>query len=189
MTPIYNLYIKPTRYNNYVSEIAIINTKNTIIEKNFFYIEGVDGSPIKSGYYSDSNDYLLNLYINSKNDINNNIFKSINYIKKYYTYIKVIEDFNNPQLEGQIMIFSFGKLLLHIFNSYGAIFNKTFRIKVSIKGGSFPDYNNCEFTNKSVYLIDGNLNLDSEINFKQINIQSIIRKEKLEKIISNNNEN
>jgi hypothetical protein len=187
MIPIYNQYIKPTPYTNYISEIAIINTKNTIIKKDIFYIEGVDDSPIKSGFYSDNNDYLLNLYFNSQYAVNNNILKSINYTKKYFTYIKVIEDLNNPQLNGQVMIFSFGRTLFNVFSSHGNIFNKTFRIKVNIKNG-FPDYSNCDFTNKNVNIFDNNLNLDSEIFYKKINIESIIRKEKLEKIINNINE-
>ncbi len=46
----------------------------------------------------------------------------------------------------------------------------------------FPSYDDSRFTDTELLLVDNTLNLDSEVKFKTINLLSLERKEKLEKI-------
>jgi hypothetical protein len=57
---------------------------------------------------------LTDLYynmVNSKNAILVEKAKQLNYSKKYYSYALVIEDEQQPELVGKIMIFQYGKII------------------------------------------------------------------------------
>lgn len=191
MTPIYNQYIKPNRNNDYVSEIAVVNTNTTIIKNDLFYLKFNDNSKFSDGYYLDNNKYLMNLYINKliNKRINSDIISNIDKYAKYYCYIKVLRDYKNPQLEGKIMLFSFGEKIFNIFQNNNLIFDKTFKIICqNTFGFGYLSYEKCFFTDNYINIVDNNLDINSELNFKKFDLLSIERKEKL-KYIQEINEN
>lgn len=200
MKDFYNKYIKLTDINtNYLSEIAFVNIKVPVIHRKIFYIKFSEKLGNKKCYYLDNNDYLMKILKSVKIDIGSEDDKSkfldrsngyIEYISapmsKFYSYIKVINDYNHPELNDEIMLFQYGsiisnKLTEFIQSNNTQIFNKSFRIKVANKNG-FPDYSPCEFTNNDIIITDNNLDLNSEIYIKQINMTTIERREKLKKI-------
>ena len=62
MTPIYNLYLKPIRNKQYVSEIVFINTDKSIVNHKLFYVAFEDSLNKNSGLFYDNNNYLKNLF-------------------------------------------------------------------------------------------------------------------------------
>lgn len=72
-----------------------------------------------SGYYDSPKNFgekcpLTELYynmVNSKNAILVNKAKSLNYSKKYYSYVLIVEDEQQPELVGKIMILQYGKTI------------------------------------------------------------------------------
>ncbi len=123
MTPIYNQYLRPNISEEYVSEIAFINTNNPILSYKLFYVDFNKNINKKSGFFIDNNDYLRKIYIEITKDTNesresiilrssNNILTNIQPASKNFSYVKIINDIKNPQLNDQIMIFSFGQLYI-----------------------------------------------------------------------------
>ena len=88
------------------------------IEKITHYVNIKDMKEL-SGYYDSPKNFgdkcpLTDLYynmINSKNAILVNKAKSLNYSKKYYSYVLVVEDEQQPELVGKIMILQYGKTI------------------------------------------------------------------------------
>jgi len=209
MTERYNPYIKPTNSVPYVSEFAFVNTTTPILFKDLFYVDFKKGG--HTGFYNDNNNYLKKLfwdvrrstpkplylgslnnpesieqvYLNKTQDFIRNVQPS----KHYYSYVKILEDKQNPQLEGKIMIMKFGTKIKDIIQEYFANFSfstpfdfkNTFKIIVSLKMG-FHNYEKCYFTDTNINVIDNNLDLNQEIKFLTITLLSIQRKEKLEQL-------
>lgn len=193
----YNLYINKNK--NYVSEIAFVNANPAIISRALYYVEFVKGG--KTGRYLDNNDYLKKLYWDIRKTLGSftlpedieqeylkrtsGFIRNIQPSVSFFSYIKILEDKQNPQLEGQIMLFKYGRKIKFIMEEYlvnnTQNFDKTFEIVVRLSSG-FPNYDKCHFTDKDINIFDKTLNLDSDISFKMINILSIQRKEKLRKI-------
>jgi len=88
------------------------------IEKIAHYVNIKDAKEL-SGWFDSPKNFgekcpLTDLYyqmINSKNVILQEKAKSLNYSKKYYSYALVIEDEQQPELVGKIVIFSYGKTI------------------------------------------------------------------------------
>lgn len=88
------------------------------IEKITHYVNIKDMKEL-SGYYDSPKNFgdkcpLTELYYNmtnSKNAILVNKAKSLNYSKKYYSYVLVVEDEQQPELVGKIMILQYGKTI------------------------------------------------------------------------------
>ncbi len=88
------------------------------IEKITHYVNIKDMKEL-SGYYDSPKNFgdkcpLTDLYYNmtnSKNAILVNKAKSLNYSKKYYSYVLVVEDEQQPELVGKIMILQYGKTI------------------------------------------------------------------------------
>jgi len=204
----YNPYIKPRPFTSrtlqlpnsdfYISEIAFINTVIPILDKRVFYIEYVEGKNDKRGFYLDYNNYLSTIYFNSLK-----INKSITNLKPngniiqlspatyYFSYIKIIKDIQNPQLEGQIMIFKFGLKIKQKIDEYfiqnkNQIFNNVFQIKVKYTD-IYLNFDNCHFLEEKLTLTDNTLDLNNDIKYKVFMSKQIERKEKLKKINLNEN--
>ena len=82
------------------------------------------------------------------------------------------------------MLFKYGRKVSEIIGNYFTNkqrFDNTFKIVVKLTSG-YPNYDGCFFTDTDMILMDKTLNLDSEVKIKTINILSIQRKEKLQKI-------
>ena len=182
----YNNYIKPQIHKNYIAEISFVKTKNTVIAKELFYVQFIDNK-YRDSYYYDCNGYLKQLYWNSrKNNVdisnsNDNFISDINYIKLYFCFIKIIDDKQNPQLNGKIMIFKFGRKIKDIIqNSYSSVvFDYSFKLDISIQSLGYFVYDYCYFTHNKSDVDDDTLYIESVIKFKTFNITAIKRKEKL----------
>ncbi len=88
------------------------------IEKITHYVNIKDMKEL-NGYYDSPKNFgdkcpLSDLYynmINSKNAILVNKAKSLNYSKKFYSYVLIVEDEQQPDLVGKIMILQYGKTI------------------------------------------------------------------------------
>lgn len=202
MTPIYNQYIKPNLEESYRSEIAFINSKTSIVCKNLFYVNFTNNLIKNNGFYLDNNDLFKKLYsvVRNVSDLNdeqlhlkysNNLITRIQPVINYYSYIKVIKDKQNPELEGKIMIFKFGRKVSEIIAKYlyeNKDFSNTFQLIVSLDNGYAKyhvyDKSHFNFINETINITDNTLDINSEISFKQINLKTIEREEKLKNIKS-----
>jgi hypothetical protein len=88
------------------------------IEKITHYVN-IRSNKELSGYYDSPKNFgekcaLSDLYYqltNSKNAILQERARMLNYSKKYYSYILVLEDEQQPELVGKVMIFQYGKTI------------------------------------------------------------------------------
>ena len=183
MTPMYNQYARlDYKGNPYESEIVFINTKNTIATHTVFYVEFVTPTEIyKNGFYKDSNNFLKSISTGNHKHIK---IDKVQFNIQHFSYIKVIKDRQNPQLEGQIMIFKFGRKIYEAL--LGKVLDEVFRLSIKSTSG-FPNYDHSHFTGRplsKIEIIDLSLDIDSEISFKTFNIIAIEREEKLKNIKS-----
>ena len=190
----YNQYIKPVFNDStpYISEIAFINIATSVLHKTPFYVEFKEGKNDKRGFYQDFNDYLKFLYLCNKkynkniSDITKNKINTITPCNFYYSYIKIIKDTQNPQLEGQTMILKFGYQINKKINEYfiknkSQIFNNIFKITV-VYSNIYLNFDKCHFLEEKLTLTDNSLDINNEIIFKVFMSKQIERKEKLKKI-------
>ena len=86
------------------------------IEKITHYVN-IKNAKELSGWFDSAKNFnekcaLTDLYYNmtnSKNAILQEKAKCLNYSKKYYSYVLILEDEQQPELVGKIMIFQYGK--------------------------------------------------------------------------------
>lgn len=91
---------------------------NLAIEKITHFVD-IKGNKELSGWFDSPKNFdekcpLTDLYYtmqNSKNAILMEKSKQLKYSKKYYSYVLVLEDEQQPELVGQIMIFQYGKII------------------------------------------------------------------------------
>jgi len=185
MTESYNKYF--SRHNtDYQSTIAFINTNNTVLMKDLFFVEFKDNSKFKNNFYlSDENLRKMFLQIRTRNmQFQDAYIKNISYIKKYYSYVKIIEDEYNPQLEGKVLLMSYGvsiKNRIDLYFDCHTNFKNTFRF-VKKTHQTFPDFVESFFTSEELEINDSNLDIDSEIRYIKYDPIKVERKEKLQKL-------
>lgn len=187
----YNYYL--SGQSKYSSKIAFINNNSnvSICSRNLYYIVSNNDDYLKSGLYLDNNNLELRKLLvefETNNKLSNDNLFSITSHFRYYTYIRIIEDSYNSQLEGENMIFYFGnsiynKIKYHLMchNNVNNIFNINFVSKYG-----FPDYSNSTFIDEKCEIYD-DFDIDSEIIFKTYNSLKIGRKQKMKKIFKNQN--
>lgn len=183
---IYNRYVK----HPHNAEIAVIASSSS--SKRVFYVEFHDG---KQGFYLDKDNCLFGLQrglqgsLFNKLNTQHEIVKNINSVVRNYVFIKVIKDKQNPQLEGETMIFYFGKKILDILKGSGnylqsKVFKKSFIIDTKLIGG-FPNYDNSHYTDNDVSFKE-DLDIEQYINIPVLDLETMVkqkrRKEKLEHI-------
>lgn len=187
----YNYYINKS--DCYKSEIAFINIQNPIIKKPLYYIKSKNTDYLKTGFYVDNEKQHLQKFYNkyfhnyglSNNHIEDDYIEDINISIRYYSYIKILKDENNPQLEGEKMIFYFGKNINDKIYNYNYIlknkkFKHTFQFNM-YKKQQFPVYDNSFFTNNKIEIYE-DLDLETLLNFKVYNRLKMDRRKKLENI-------
>jgi hypothetical protein len=154
----YNQYTNPYKKTpdsdkKFESEIAFVRTnddfESNIKSYEMYYIKYQNG---KFGYYTP---YTLKYntvheeYMRDRNfylDKYKEIISEIQYMKRYYTYIYVIKDIVNPQLEGKILPFFHGlKIKQKIDDNMELLFEKTFELNIRLSSG-FPNYDYSKFT-------------------------------------------
>jgi hypothetical protein len=136
-----------------------------------------------SGYYDSPKNFddqceLTNLYFtlkNSGNPILEERAKSCNKVTRFYSYVYIVEDENQPDLEGKIMIYQYGwKIKEKIKGEWRAenperakcdIFDlangKDFELKV-IENAGFPNYDASIFLQRKAIAINGKVMPTSE---------------------------
>lgn len=138
------------------------------IEKIAHYVD-IKNQKELSGWFDSAKNFnekcpLTDLYysmVNSKNAILQEKAKSLKYTKKYYSYCLVIEDEQQPELVGKIMIFQYGKTIKDKIaaerngeisgvpcNVFDLSQGKDFVIlvkEISTGDESYPDYKNSMF--------------------------------------------
>ena len=120
MIEYYNKYFNIISENDsYNSEIAFINTNNTCIFKESAYVEYIENNTLKYGIFK-MTDELKKIYFEFRNnpDFIHKIIKKIQISTNNYSYIKILKDNINPQLEGKIMIFKFKHKISETIGTY-----------------------------------------------------------------------
>lgn len=188
----YQYYFKNNRFDEpYESEIAFINTNNGTIKCiDIAYIEYTKNNKTAYGYFK-SDDFTKQQYYISKNSSKNQTeqHKRISKIQIstwYFSYIKVIKDKQNPQLEGEILLFKFGRSLAGVIGEYLISNNhqeikNTLKLEINYKHG-VPNFTESFMIDEELYLRDDTLCIDDEIKFKHFNTLNMDRKEKLKKL-------
>jgi hypothetical protein len=143
-----------------VGQAAIEKIAHFVDIKNQKEISGWFDSPKNFNEKCALTDLYYNM-INSKNAILQEKAKSLKYTKKYYSYCLVIEDEQQPELVGKIMIFQYGKTIKDKIaaerngeisgvpcNVFDLAQGKDFVIlvkEISTGDESYPDYKNSMF--------------------------------------------
>lgn len=110
---IYNKYfIKNKPYN---SEICFVNVKHSkTVSNSYHWVKFSKESGLKDSKYK-----IDHININTDKLVNDNkdILKSVHYKQDgYFSFIKIIDDKINPQLNGNIMLFKFDYGILKYFS-------------------------------------------------------------------------
>lgn len=93
-----------------VGQSAIEKITHYVDIKNLKELSGWFDSPKNFNEKCTLTELYYNM-INSKNAILQEKAKCLKYSKKYYSYVLVLEDENQPELVGKIMIFQYGKTI------------------------------------------------------------------------------
>ena len=185
---LYNKYLTLPNGGIYSSEICFIQSFDDI-DKNFLnriehWVVFNDKYKKYNGFYSG----YLNIFFGKNkekflND-NKNMVKDITSSSRYYTYIKIINDYMNPHLNGQTMLFRYGRKIDSIItNDKHKIFTKSFLINMKLASG-FNDFDGCSFSDNDYYIQDYSLNIRNIHPLPNLNIINVIdRSNKLKKII------
>ena len=186
---IYNTYIKVPIGGLYESEFCFVESFDDF-NKNFLsrdehWVVFKDEYKKETGYYQ--LDFGVNHFFGKvKDDFLQRYEDKISDIssaRRYYAYIKIINDNHNPQLNGQIMLFKYGRRIHEtISGNPHTTFSKSFLLRVILTQG-FPNYDSSKFSDKNYYIRDINLNIRNIPSLKRLDIvRDIERKFKLNKI-------
>jgi hypothetical protein len=143
-----------------VSQMAIEKITHYVDIKNSKEISGWFDSPKNFNEKCALTDLYYNM-TNSKNAILQEKAKCLKYSKKYYSYVLVMEDEQQPELVGKIMIFQYGKTIKDKIlaekngeisgvgcNVFDLANGKDFVLlvkEITTGDDTFPDYKNCTF--------------------------------------------
>ena len=153
------------------------NTGETALTRLMTYVKMSDPKHKSlSGYYDSPKNFdeqceLTNLYFtlkNSGNPVLEDRAKSCNKVTRFYSYVYIVQDVNQPELEGKIMIYQYGwKIKEKIKGEWRAenperakcdVFDlangKDFELKV-IENAGFPNYDSSIFLQRSPIVING----------------------------------
>jgi hypothetical protein len=180
----YNQYFGGSK-DDYSSIISFVNANIPIVEKSLFFIRFKDNSKYKDNFYLE-NEELKKIYSDKRKTgkISDDRIREIMYGKRYFSYVKIIEDTYNTQLEGQVMLLMYGgqikKIIIDYLNS-NTSFKNTFRFIIK-KIGGYPSFDECFFTAEELEITDFTLDINSELNYKNYSPLNVERQEKLEKL-------
>lgn len=121
------------------------NTKQAIISKKFYILKPIKGEAF-SVDFSNREDSIIGKYFWQlyKRD-QEEAYKKFRSGIKYYSFVKVIEDSQRPELEGTIQIFEYGSFVKKIIDKQiENLFLKDFSLEVSLTSG-FWDFTGCNF--------------------------------------------
>lgn len=153
------------------------NTGESAVERLMTYVKMTDPKHKSlSGYYDSPKNFdeqceLTNLFFtlkNSKNPILEERAKTLNKVTKYYSYVYIVEDKNQPELQGKIMIFQYGWKIREKINAefraenperakcnvFDLATGKDFELKI-VENAGFPNYDSSIFLQRSPITIKG----------------------------------
>ena len=183
----YNKYIRKDAFNlslyrkEYIADIAFVEIDGqSIVKRVETYIKFNKSLHIPNSYY-----FYKYLGLSEKVDFiskNSDIIQDILQSFRYYSYIKIINDKNNPDLNGKILPFYFGfKINDIIDNNIELLHKNVFRIVVSTVG-TFLNFDKCHFTDVEYSVEDKALSLKNKFLKKQFDTVQFRRKLKLKKL-------
>lgn len=132
---------------------------------------------MKSGFYEDVNSNLQKLSWDlrqgkiEKHNIVANITRSL----KFYTFIKVIKDDHNPQLEGETLVFIYGRTLDTIIKKEKDPKKKQFFLVRQMRQ-QFPTFEHSYFSGNSCDYYDTNLNINNHVSYTTLNVPALEKK-------------
>ena len=143
-----------------VGQVAIEKVTHYVDIKNVKELSGWFDSPKNFGEKCALTDLYYSMK-NSKNAILHEKADQLKYSKKYYSYVLILEDEQQPELVGKIMIFQYGKTIKDKIASENSgeisgvpckVFDlangKDFILlvkEITTGENTFPDYKNCMF--------------------------------------------
>ena len=168
------------------SLITFVNTYKPIVEKVLFFVEYEDG---KNKIFLDKDNYLYNLYCKKLNEKDllketDNLIKKIHYVRRYYSFIKVLKD-EDGSLINKEFIFYYG---IHLKNTIVKYLSKNNRFKnvfylTKNKNMGFTSYDDSGFIDDVFEYNNYQLDMENHLNFKEIELPYILqRKDKILKI-------
>jgi hypothetical protein len=171
------------------------------IEKITHYVD-IKNAKELSGWFDSAKNFnekcpLTDLYYtmtNSKNAILQEKAKCLKYSKKYYSYVLVVEDEQQPELKGKIMIFQYGKTIKDKIlaekngeisgvscNVFDLAAGKDFVVlvkEISTGDETYPDYKNSMFKPETsslpVYFEDKGVFKNVPTSTKEVNGREIL---------------
>ncbi len=179
---LYNKYFGKVE-GDHSSVIAFVDSPNPDIKKDIFWVDFSNG--MKSGFFEDINSNLKKLFLTLQ-DKPHNIVKNIIKSVFYYTFIKIIEDEHNPDLEGEIMLFRYSREIYNIIQNHNNPKKKEFFLVKKITQGYLPTFKHSYFLSNKCFNYDSNLDINKHISFPFLNVskleKNLNRKTKLEYI-------
>ena len=184
---------RPEHNQVFKSKIGFIETNPLFKTEELFYIQFKPHLNRFDGYYLDktSNNFLRSTALKWRFD--NTLpekdpnFVSVNLARKFYSYIRVIDD-PDPAKIGQIYLFGFGTKIQSILKSFidPNLCQRAFQIEVSLTHG-FPNFDKCNFSSEHFYENGSSLSFDNDLRFRGFTnnyLNYINRKDKLQKIFN-----
>ena len=186
---IYHKYIKVPMGGIYESEISFVESFDDF-DKNFlsrdeYWVQ------FKNEYEKLTGFYQINISVNNffgklKEDFLKKYNDKINNIEcahRHYAYVKIINDKENPQLNGQIMLFRYGRKINNMLTAAQSdVFNKSFLLRITMVQ-NFQNFDKCKFSENNYYIRDINLNVQNIPSLKRLDlIKDFERKIKLGQI-------
>lgn len=174
------------------------NTGESAITRLMTYVKMEDPKHKSlSGYYDSPKNFdeqceLTNTYFtlkNSGNPVLEERAKSLNKVTRFYSYVYIVEDKNQPELEGTIMIYQYGWKIKEKIKSewrgenperakcdvFDLANGKDFELKV-VENAGFPNYDQSIFLQRSPISIKGKTMPVEEVNGMKIIAESVQEK-------------
>lgn len=161
------------------------NVKKSIISKYTYWLTDANeenaiyvDDPSTIGEKSPIGDMFWKLK-NSKNPVDNNLSDLLKRGRKFFSLVQIIEDTQHPELEGRLMVFSYGIKIKEKIDSefkdedeggnpFDVLNGRVFRIEVK-KVGGFQNYDSCKFIGGATPIkLDGKSMAGSEADKKKI---------------------
>lgn len=186
---IYNKHFIPLTTNGYESEIAFIESfddfNKNFLQRDEFWIEFKDEYRKLNGFYQ-MNIPVNNFFGKAKTDFLERYKDKIHNVEcahRHYAYIKIINDKHNPHLNGNTMLFRYGRKIHEMLLAYpNTTFSRTFLLRIRMVSG-FQNFDGCNFTLNNYYVKDVNLNVRNIPNLRKLDlIKDLERRHKLSQI-------
>lgn len=190
MIELYNRYIIP-KDDYYESEITFVESFDDF-DKNFlnrdeYWVKFKNEYKKFTGLYQ-MDIPAINFFGNTKKEFekkHNDKIENVQCALRHYVYIMIMDDKRNPQLNGKIILFRYGRIVHDILNNRkNNIFSKIFLLKIRMTNG-FQNFDDSKFTDNNYYVrnvtLDINKNIPS-LNNLDLTIKNIERRNKLNQI-------